>query len=280
METGRPYSRLLLRLERLNTLSADDRQRIMDLPLKLVNHPADREIVSCGYSTSRCTLVLDGFLYSHKRVAGSRRQITSFFVPGDVVDLPTLYLPTIDHTITTLGPAVLAFVPHVALKQVLDESSALAQAFWRETLIQAAIFQEWIVNLGRRDAAARLAHVVCELAVRLQSVGLARDFSFAMPWTQMDVADACGISNVHANRIIQELRHLGLVEWDSRRLKIRNWSALMRLGDFNDDYLQYQAIAGEGTAVAGQQAIPNVTLAGMQPPRAARGVSGDIKTDR
>jgi CRP-like cAMP-binding protein len=278
MDTGRPYSRLLFRLERLNTLSAEDRQRIVDLPLKLVNYPADREIVSYGYSASRCTLVLDGFLYSHKPVAGSRRQITSFFVPGDVVDLSTLYLPKADHTIATLGPAVLAFIPHAALKDALDESSTLAQAFWRETLMQAAIFQEWVVNLGRRDAFARLAHIVCELTVRLRSVGLARDLSFSMPWTQMDVADACGISNVHANRVIQELRHLELVEWDSRRLKIRNWSALVRLADFSDDYLQYHAITGNDPALA-EQGVPEVSLARMRPPSVARGVSGVIKTD-
>jgi CRP-like cAMP-binding protein len=270
----------LFRLERLTTLSAEDRQRIADLPLKLVNYPADREIVSYGYSTTRCTLVLDGFLYSQKRAAGSRRQITSFFVPGDIVDLPTLYLPKIDYTITTLGPAVLAFVPHAALKEVLRDSSALAQAFWRETLIQAAIFQEWIVNLGRRDASARLAHVVCELAARLQSAGLARDLSFAMPWTQMDVADACGISNVYANRVIQELRHLGLVDWDSRRVTIRNWSALARLGDFNDDYLQYQAMTEPAAGLAEHQAIPEVTLAGIPSPHPVRGVAGGIKTDR
>ena len=278
MDTGRPYSRLLFRLERLNTLSAADRQRIVDLPLKLVNYPADCEIVSYGYSASRCTLVLDGFLYSHKPVAGSRRQITSFFVPGDVVDLSTLYLPKVDHTIATLGPAVLAFIPHAALKDALDDSSALAQAFWRETLTQAAIFQEWVVNLGRRDAFARVAHIVCELTVRLRSVGLARDLSFSMPWTQMDVADACGISNVHANRVIQELRHLELVDWESRRLKIRNWSALVRLADFSDDYLQYHAITGNDPALA-EQGVPEVSLARMRPPSVARGVSGVIKTD-
>jgi CRP-like cAMP-binding protein len=256
MDTGRSYSRLLSRLERFNTLSAVDRQWIVDLPLKLVDYPADRDIIFYGYSASRCTLVLDGFLYSHKAVAGSRRQITSFFVPGDVVDLPTLYLPRVDHTIATLGPAVLGFVPHAALKKVLDESSVLAQAFWLETLMQAAIFQEWVVNLGRRDAFARLAHIVCELTVRLQSVGLARDFSFSMPWTQLDVADACGISNVHANRVIQELRHLELVEWDSRRLRIRNWGALVRLADFNDDYLQCDA--GKDAAHA-EQNVPEVS---------------------
>src|SRR5215216_1984991 len=251
METGRPFSRLLSRLERFNTLSAIDRQRIVDLPLKLVNYPADREIVSRGYSISRCTLVLDGFLYSHKPGAGSRRQITSFFVPGDIVDLPTLFLPNVDHTIATLGPVVLAFVPHAALKEVLDESSALAQAFWRETLMQAANFQEWVVNLGRRDAFARLAHIVCELTVRLQAMGLARDLSFAMPWTQTDVADACGISSVHANRVIQEFRHLGLVEWDSKRVKIHDWDALVRLGDFNADYLQYRAATTKEPPLAG-----------------------------
>jgi CRP-like cAMP-binding protein len=277
MDTGRPYSRLLFRLERHNRLSAIDRQRIIDLPLQLANYPAECEIVSYGYSTSRCTLVLDGLLYSRKPAGGSRRQITSFFVPGDVVDLPTLYLPKVDHTVATLGPAVLAFVPHAALKRVLDESSALAQAFWRETLLQAAIFQEWVVNLGRRDAFARLAHIVCELTVRLQSVGLARDFSFSMPWTQRDVADACGISNVHANRVIQELRHLELVEWNSRRLKIRNWSALVRFAGFNDDYLQYDAITRNDAASA-EQDVPE-SSARMPIPSAARGASGVVKTD-
>src|SRR5436305_12035818 len=116
METGRPYSRLLSRFERFNTLLPDDRQRIASLPLKLVNFPADSEVVSYGRIASRCSLLLDGFLYSHKIVAGSRRQITSFYVPGDVADLTTLYLPKVDHTITTLGPAVLAFVPHPALR--------------------------------------------------------------------------------------------------------------------------------------------------------------------
>ena len=238
MEAGRPYTRLLLRLERHNTLSADDRRHIASLPLKLANLSAGRDVITYGEQASRCTLVLDGFLYSHKRVAGSRRQITSFFVPGDIADLGTLYLPFADCRITTLGNAVLAFVSHGALQELLDEAPALAVAFWRESLMQAAIFHEWIANLGRRDAIARIAHIVCELAVRLQVVGLARDLSFSVPWTQTDVADASGISNVHANRVIQELRHLGLMEWDSRHIRIRDWGALVKLGDFSDGYLR------------------------------------------
>ena len=238
METGRPYARLLLRLERVNALSAADKQCVSELPLKVVNYPANREVVSPGFSSSRCTLLLSGFLYSHKVVAEASRQITSFFVPGDLADLSAFYLPEVDYSINALGPAVVGFIPHMALKEVLDKSPALARAFWGDTFKQAAVFQEWIVNVGRRDAIARIAHILCELTVRLQAVGLARDLSFSIPWTQTDVADASGISNVHANRIIQELRNRRLVEWDSRRLKILDWDALVRLGDFNDDYLQ------------------------------------------
>jgi CRP-like cAMP-binding protein len=278
METGRPYSRLLLRLERLNALSAADRQRIADLPLKLVNYPAGRDVVSHGYSPSRCTVILDGFLCGHKPVSGSRRQITSFFVAGDIADLATLHLPAVDYSITTVGPAVVAFVPHAALKEAADGSAALAQAFWRETLIQAAIAQEWIVNLGRRDAFARIAHIVCELAVRLQAAGLARDLSFTMPCTQTDVADACGISNVHANRVIQELRHLGLVDWDSRRVKIRDWNSLTRLADFNDDYLHCRQQSNRDSSVAGQSVLNTASIR-VPASAAVGGVSGAVETD-
>jgi len=274
METGRPYSRLLHRLERLNALSAIDRQRIAELPLKLVNYPAGRDVVSHGSSPSRCTLVLDGFLCGHKPASGSRRQITSFFVAGDIADLATLHLPAVDYSITTVGPAVVAFVPHAALKEAADASAALAQAFWRETLMQAAISQEWIVNLGRRNAFARIAHIVCELAVRLQAAGLARDLTFTMPCTQTDVADACGISNVHANRVIQELRHLGLVDWDSRRLKIRDWSSLTRLADFNDGYLHHRPNTRKDSSLESQN-VADADPSRM--PVASRGASSSVK---
>jgi len=251
MEMGRPYSRLLSRLERFGPLLPDDRQRIAGLPLKLVNVPTDFEIVSHGDISSKCSLLLDGFLCSHKVVTGSRRQITSFYIPGDVADLTTLYLPRAEQSLTSLGPAVLAFVPHAALREALDQSSSLAQVLWRETLVQASILQEWLLNLGSRDASGRLAHIVCELTARLQAVGLARDFSFSMPWTQTDVADACGISSVHANRVIQDLRRLKVVEWESRRVKIRDWDTLVRLAGFNDEYLQCRATTMKQPQVPG-----------------------------
>jgi CRP-like cAMP-binding protein len=238
MEIGRPYSRLLYRLERSNALSPQDRQRIAELPLSVVNFAANQQIVHQGDKPSRCTLVLGGFLYIHKLVAGSRRQITSFLVPGDISDLQSLYLSRVDHNLSALGPAAVAFLPHAPLRDMLNKSPQLTRAFLREMFVQAAIFREWVTNLGRREAIARVAHVVCELAVRLQAVNLARNLCFTIPWTQTDLADACGISSVHANRIVQELRRLGLIEWDSKQVTIRDWQALARLGDFSDDYLQ------------------------------------------
>jgi CRP-like cAMP-binding protein len=243
MEIGRPYSRLLYRLERSNDLSPQDRQRVAQLPLTVANLAADQEVARYGEAPSRCTLVLGGFLYNHKLASGSRRQITSFLVPGDIADLHTLHLLSLDHSLSALGPAVVAFLPHAALKDVLNTSPQLARAFWRETSIEAAISREWVTNLGQREAIARVAHIVCELAVRLQAVDLARNLCFSILWTQVDLADACGISSVHANRIVQELRRLGLVEWDSKQVKIRDWNGLVKIGDFSDDYLQLRAAA-------------------------------------
>jgi CRP-like cAMP-binding protein len=238
MEIGRPYSRLLNRLERSTALSPQDRQGIAELPLRVTYFSANQELVQEGTASARCTLVLNGFLYSHKLAKGSKRQITSFLVPGDLADLQSLFLPNLDCSFSALGPAVVAFLPHASLKELLDKSPKLTAAFWRETFIEAAIFREWLTSLGRRDAIARIAHVFCELATRLQAVQLARNLCFSIPWTQTDVADACGISTVHANRVVQELRRRALVDWDSKQVRIRNWEALAEIADFSGAYLQ------------------------------------------
>jgi len=187
--------------------------------------------------------VLSGFVYGHKLVNSSRRQITSLLVPGDIADLQCLYVPKLDHNLSALGPAVVAFFPHAAFRAILDQSPQLSQAFWRETFVETAIAREWIANLGRREALARMAHVICELAVRLRAVDRTGSFSLFIPWTQMDVADVCGISGVHANRVVQELRRSRVLDWDPRQIRILDWDALTEIADFSDDYLQLR-IAG------------------------------------
>jgi CRP-like cAMP-binding protein len=236
METGRPYTRLLRRLDSTVSLTESDRLAIARLPMTVKNCTNGQDIAREGDVSTQCVLVLDGYLFRHKLANGSQRQIMSFHVPGDIPDLQTLHLPKLDHTVTALGATVVAFIPHAAFKDMLQGSPQLTHVFWRESLVDAAIFREWVVN-GRRDSIARVAHIICELVVRLRAVGLARDMMFTIPWTQSDVADAAGISTVHANRVIQELRRLGFLGWDSRLIQILNWEGLASLGDFSDDYL-------------------------------------------
>jgi CRP-like cAMP-binding protein len=237
MEFGRPYSRLLNRLDRTAVLTSADKQLLADLPLTVRNVAAGAAIVPA--EEPQCILVVNGFACGSKRVGAGRRQITSLFVPGDIAGLNGLLLPGSDDNLSALGPAVIASLPFQALEEMLDHSPRLAQAFWRQSFIEAAILREWIASLGRREALARVAHLICELVVRLQAVGVAKDHSFNICWTQMDVADACGISAVHANRVVQELRRLELVEWDAKHLRVRNWDALAKIGEFSDDYLQH-----------------------------------------
>jgi CRP-like cAMP-binding protein len=240
MEAGRPYTRLLRRLDSVVCLSESDRRGIAQIPMTVKNFANGQDLVRDGDISTQCILVLDGYLFRHKLANGSQRQIMSFHVPGDIPDLQTLHLPKLDHTVTALGAAVVAFIPHASFKELLQASPQLTHVFWRESLVDAAIFREWVINLGQRDAIGRVAHIICELVMRLQAVGLAQNMSFTIPWTQSDVADAAGISTVHANRVIQELRRLELLEWDSRLIQIRDWDGLASLGDFSADYLHFR----------------------------------------
>ena len=123
-------------------------------------------------------------LAQERAASDSGRQIISFYVPGDIPDANTLHLPRMDHNLIGIGPAVVGFIPHDAVHAALAQSSALLHALWRETLIDAAVLRQWVVNLGQRESTARVAHVLCELAVRLDAVGLLRDRSLPIPWTR------------------------------------------------------------------------------------------------
>lgn len=249
MENGTPCSRLLRRLDAVVELSEDDRRAVARMPMTVRNLKAGHTIAGEGDRPTQCCLILDGYVSRHKRTRGGRRQIISFHVPGDVVDLQMLHLERLDDSITTLGPVVGAFISHAAIKQALAASPGLTHAFWREVLITGAIVRQWMISLGQRDSLARVAHLICEMAVRLRAVGMARDLCFVIPWTQADLADAAGISTVHTNRVVQELRRLELIEWQGRLIQVRDWNGLQRAADFKPDYLQLRHVVvapGEG----------------------------------
>jgi len=243
MEVGNPYARLLRRLGAVAELGEEDRRLITQLPMTVRNLAAEQSVAAEGHKATHCCLVLDGFAYRHKQSADAKRQILSFHIPGDIPDLLMLHLQRTDHNLSAMGPAVVGLIPHTALKDLMLRSRNLTNVFWRECLIDAASFREWVINLGQRDSLARISHIICEITLRLRAVGLARDFVFSAPWTQVDLADAAGISAVHTNRVVQELRRRGLIDWDARTIAIRDWDGLQRVGDFRPDYLHLRKAA-------------------------------------
>ncbi|MGY8631466.1 Crp/Fnr family transcriptional regulator [Bradyrhizobium sp. 14AA] len=231
-----PHQKFIARLQAIEGLSENERRLVTGLPSTL-RQVADGEIVlRQGEAVSRCVFVVSGFLYQ-ARIVGDRSQILAFHVPGDMPCLHTLLVSPMDADLVGLGPTTVGYVAHGQLRQLLDDSIHLTRAFWRETLIDAAVSRQWIARLGAQTALPKVAHLICELAARLEIVGLVTDGCFQMPMTQRHVADACGLSIVHVNRTIQELRHRGLIAWEGSEIALLQPEELRTLADFSPDYL-------------------------------------------
>lgn len=230
------HQRLIDRLRAIANLSAGDLNLLADMPMTVKSFSDGAYILRDGDKSAHCCLLLEGFLARHK-IAGDRSQILSFHVPGDIPDLQTLHLPVMDHDLTSVGRATAAFISHDWFNRTLDQAPSLAHVFWREILIDAAVYREWIANIGARDAIARIAHLICEIEARLAAVGLVSANTFNVPFTQRNLADACGLSNVHVNRTLQELRTRGLIVWEGRTVTILKRNDLEFVGDFQTNYL-------------------------------------------
>ncbi len=228
---------MILKLESVFTLTDDERQALLDLPIQPAVIMADQDIVRQGDRPSRCCLILSGFACSYKVTAEGKRQIVSFNIPGDIPDLQGLHLKILDTSVATISQCRVSFITHEDLWDVCQRYPRITAAFWRETLIDAAIFREWVVNVGRRDAYNRMAHVLCELLVRVRAVGLAEDHACDLPITQSEFADALGVTTVHVNRVLQQMRAEGLIELKGDRLNIPDWEKLKQVGDFDPTYL-------------------------------------------
>jgi CRP-like cAMP-binding protein len=180
---------------------------------------------------------LEGFTCRYKFTDKGKRQIFSFHTPGDIPDLQSLHLKTMDHALATLTPCKLAFIQHEHLRELFRQHPRLADVCWRDTLIDAAIFREWMLGIGRRSAKTRIAHLFCEMAMRLRAVGLQKRNQVPLPVTQSEVGDALGLSTVHVNRTLQELRGENLLEWENGVLTVLDWEGLTLAGEFDPTYL-------------------------------------------
>ncbi len=232
--------RFVEKIETRDRLTEDEKAALMALPQKLVRTAARTRIVDEGERPTHACMVLEGMVYRSKVAVTGRRQIMSFHVPGDMVDLHTILFKVADHTIETVRSAAIVLVPHDAILKLIEDYPALGRAFWFDTLLDASIQREAMLNIGRRDAYSRTAHLFCELAVRLKRVGLVNGGSFDLPLTQTDIADALGVTPIHTNRVLAKLRTQRLLDVNGRCTTIHDWKALAAIGEFDATYLHLE----------------------------------------
>jgi CRP-like cAMP-binding protein len=230
-------SRLIRKLKSIATLSDEERHAIESLPVKTRILNARQDIVRDGDKPSQCCLILDGWACRYKLLSEGKRQIFSFHIAGDIPDLQSLQVPIMDHSFATVTKATVAFIPHESVRELTAQYPNIAALLWRDTLIDAGIFREWMVGMGRRSAFERVAHLFCEMYLKLQAVGLAGSYRCPMPVTQVDLADALGLTPVHINRVLQEMRGQSLITLRSSTLVIEAWGELLQVSEFDPAYL-------------------------------------------
>src|SRR5829696_391432 len=197
----RPEHNILIRkLRSISPLTEDEMHCLATLPFSMRSVGADQDIVREGDRPSECCLIIEGFSCRYKLTDQGKRQIFSFHIPGDIPDLQSLHLKVMDHSLMTMTPSKLAFIPHESVAKVMHRCPRVADVLWRDTLIDAAVFREWMLGMGRRDAETRIAHLLCEVLVRMRAVGLANGHACELPITQAELGDGLGLSTVHINR--------------------------------------------------------------------------------
>jgi CRP-like cAMP-binding protein len=235
--------RMIRKFERRAKLQDEDREALLNLPYRVNRVDAGRYLVREGATTDNSILILSGLAYRHKFTADGSRQIVSIHIPGDFVDLEGALLNVADHNVQALTRCEIATVPTEALRTLVDTHPRLARAMWVDTLIDASIFREWIMNVGRRDARERLAHIFCEFALRLEVAGLGSTDGYELPMTQEQLADASGMTAVHVNRTLKGLDAEGLIQRERRFIYIPDWERLRDVAGFNALYLHLDQVA-------------------------------------
>jgi CRP-like cAMP-binding protein len=230
----------LKKLKRRTQLSSEEEQAIRSCVAETRRVPADQLLVRSGEELNASMILIEGWVARSKDLAGGERQVTELHVAGDFPDLHGFTLKRLDHDLLTLSDCIVAVVPHERLLQVTEKFPRLARLYWFSTNVDGAITRELALSLGQRSAMARMAHLFCELYVRLNAVGRARPDGFEFPLTQRELSECLGLTVVHANRTIQELRRRRLVEMENRQLTILERRGLEGLAEFDPSYLHLE----------------------------------------
>ena len=232
---------LLKRLAWCDRLSEVQQAQIVEAISNVQTFGPREIIVPAEVPVDFSSVILEGLSSREKILKSGARQITAFHLAGDFCDLHTYVLKTLPDSVVAMSACKVAIVPHSQLDKIFRESYHIARLCWASTLIDASVFRQWIVSIGRRSVTARLAHLFCELYLRFKMVGLAKDMSYPLPATQTDLSDVLGLSLVHTNRTCAKLRSEGLATFSQRTVTIHDWDKLQRLAEFNPEYLHLEA---------------------------------------
>lgn len=233
---------MLRKLRLWARLDAEDEQALLDLPHRILMVRKRQSLVSEREVVSHCWLLLSGFCARYKIVGNGGRQIVSIHMMGDMVDLQNALLGVADHGVQALTECQMAKIPIEAIRQLTDVRPRIKDALWYDTLVDGSIFREWVANVGRRDAKTRIAHLLCEFALKLDAIGLGEKLNYELPMTQDQLADATGLTPVHVNRVLQTLVNERLIERITpKSVLIGNWTNLADAGDFDRNYLHLEA---------------------------------------
>jgi CRP-like cAMP-binding protein len=229
---------LALRLDAYTKLSQQERATLDQMSCKgLREVGARRDLIREGDRPKSVFMIVDGWACRYKTLPDGRRQIIALFIPGDLCDLNVYILREMDHNIGAITALKVAEMPREDFERMMFDHPRITQALFWDELVTVAIQREWTLNVGQRTAYERIAHLLCELYLRLHTVGLTDGTSCHFPLTQVDLADATGLTAVHVNRTLQELRRDGLIELQSKTLTIPDLNALRQVALFNDNYL-------------------------------------------
>jgi CRP-like cAMP-binding protein len=235
------------KLQRWRPLSPEDQAALLALPFRVIKFRAHEYFVREGDKPQNSCLILSGYAFRHKVAGNGGRQIFSIHMKGDLADLQNSLLGIADHNLQALTQVEAALIPVEAIEEIAFARPAVGRAMWYETLVEASIFREWTLNVGRRDARTRAAHMLCEFALRLETAGLGERRKYELPMTQEQLADALGLTSVHTNRTLMGLGEDGLISRTHRSVKIEDWPKLMEVGDFQPAYLH---LGGDPLAAA------------------------------
>lgn len=227
-------------LDRLNSrsiLSDEEQRQILDLPVRVKHAVPNEDFVSLGQQVEHSCFVLDGLVGRFDQNARGDRQITALHISGDMADLHSVVQPRATSALQALSTSTILEIPYPALRALASSYPAIAEAFWRDCTVDSMVLAQWVVNVGRRDGPARIAHLLCELACRYGAKMTNGAVTFMLPMTQIQLADAVGLTSVHVNRCLKVLEDAETT-FRKHTVRIKDWDALADLGEFDRDYLQ------------------------------------------